>query len=308
MKKVAFVLLIVAVVGVAYLTWRAFQEELSFRELYARLPKGWIVNKLEVTAFPAGKPQWKYPPQFANRRNWPTMFASAISADEWRLYVNAEDGVEMYSWKPQSGTTKFIRKIEGAYLGNGCRYTADISGEVVAMRHNDVRGWLFVQVSTGKQIVRDFGGVYYADRRYCFWAIDGSWLYLYNADTNRIERKIRLPIDLSKKFSWICGRVAVAPDGSYVAWIHGTSPEVIRVFFTGTKTTNDYKVDHWGSIFMIGSINHDFLTLFFEFPKFGRGWVLVLDLKTGEYFVWKKFHALDNCPRFFPAIVPEEHP
>jgi hypothetical protein len=296
MKRVAFVLLIVAVLGVAYLTWQAIQAELRFRELYARLPKGWIVSTYKVTAFPAGKPQWKYPPQFTNRPGSFDMFASAISADEWRLYVDTEDGVEVYSWKPQSGATRFIRKIENAYLGSSGKYAADISGEVVAMRHKDTGGWLFLQVRTGKQFVRDFGGVYSADRRYCFWAIDGSWLYLYNADTNRIEQKIRLPIDLSKKFSWICGRVAVAPDGSYVAWKQDESPvgftfksaATIRVFFTRTKKTIDYKAKHIGTVFMLFSINHDFLALFFDAPKHVSAWIVVLDLKTGEYFVWKR--------------------
>lgn len=292
-----------------YAAWYFVWAELKYREVYGRLPKGWIVNQCGVVAFPAGEPEWAFPSQFMDRRDRNVVFASPISSNEWRLYVGTNDGVEVSVWEPKSGRTRFINRIAKACLV-GCGYTADISGEVVAMQDRDTADYLFVHAGIGKQYRRKFQAVYSANKKNCFWFIDRSWLGLYNAYADHIEQKIQLPFDLSEKIhrGAQASHVTIAPDGSYVAWIQGwidgglKETAIIRVFFVKTNIISDYKVNHYGNILTIGSINHDFLILYSVIPIIGRSWVLVLDLKTGDYLVWKRFSATAFCPRFIMTV------
>lgn len=309
MKKIRWVIVLALGVSMVYAAWYFVRAELKYREVYGRLPKGWIVNQLGVVAFPAGEPEWAFPSQFMDRRDSPVVFALPVSSDEWRLYVGTNNGVEVYVWMPKSRRTRFINRIAKACLV-GCGYTADISGEVVAMQDRDTADYLFVHAGTGKQYRRKFQAVYFSNKKNCFWVINRSWLGLYNVCTDHIEQKIQLPFDLSKKIH--LGKqssyVTIAPDGAYVAWIQGwidgglKETAIIRVFLVKTKTISDYKVSHYGDILMIGSIDRDFLILHSVIPVIGRSWVLVLDLKTGDYLVWKRFSATAFCPRFIMTV------
>jgi hypothetical protein len=109
--------------------------------------------------------------------------------------------------------------------------------------------------------------------------------------------------------------VAVAPDGSYVAWIQDESSvgftlkttATIRVFFTRTKKTTDYKARYISTAIMMFSINRDFLALFFDAPMHVRNSILVLDLKTGEYFDWRRWMPY-FCLRFLPENASAGQP
>lgn len=279
-------------------SWQAIRFHLRNREIAARLPKGWLVNWVGVVRFPQGEPVWKYPEWLLISGD---VFASRTLSGEWWLYHDAGKGsVDIYTWFPEDNKVDYKTSITNTYLSK-CEHAVDASGEVVALPDSKHGGFLFI--ARDRVIQRQkFQTVFASNKKYCFWCIDGTSLLLYNAHSNHTENVIVLPVTVSKVKA---STFTVSRSGSYVAFVSGYKKGFIKeytkisVYRVSNSSIHHYTIKHF-PILSIDAVDERFIIAYSVVPVIGRSWVVILDLESGEYLVWKEFPAIAFCPRFIP--------
>lgn len=283
-------------IGMGWLFWHTVRSHIRYREIYARLPVGWIVNEVGVIRFPEGKPMYTYPEQFQRSCN---AFAFPISFEKFKLYVDDGSGkIDVYEWLPKTGATKYLWGVSNSSL---LRYgdITDKSGEVLVVPAPNGKGFRFI-LADGTSRQQKFQAVFFSNTSSCFWFVNGTLLGHYNVRTNRIERVAKLPFTIKDVKA---ERFAVSPTGSYIAFVSDTKKgfcrerTTISVYDVNNKKLSNYYINHF-TVLWIHSINDEFLVAFSVLPILGRSWIIVLDLKSGDSIVWKEFPAMAFCPRF----------